>query len=247
MVTVERTLELAKAAYRAKPDSPELLSEFNQAFWNARKLALGVSERDLVVVVCPYKEADIRKFRKDFGLFVPQIVSTAPEGLILLGKAFPRMISVAFQAGTGVSNIDQNGKLIDLHGWMKTEKAIMAPHTLTNQDQAEETISYKDHDRIGDTLNIYAIASQQSKELTGKYLDAVIRPQTGPSESRILSSRWEGRVLVARFRPEGLCYPHQFTRSDYWDGLCYVDRLRMSDYTDYDLGVRSVEVAKTKS
>lgn len=223
MITVERTLELATAAYRAKPDSPEFLSEFNQAFWSARQQAMGVSQADLAVADCPYSEADIRGFMKnDFGLFVPQIVSTAPEGLILLGKAFPRMGSLAFQRRTGVLNIDKNGNPIGIHGWMKTEKAINAPYTKTNQDQAEEIIG-KEH-RIGDTLNVYAAAGQQSEKLTGQYLDEV------RTWIRTLSSRYGGRVLGADFGSGGGCYVDWGLRpGDGYDGL----------------GVRSVEVAET--
>lgn len=223
MITVERTLALATVAYRAKPDSLELLSEFNQAFWSARQQAMGVSQADLVVADCPYSEADIRRFMKnDFGLFVPRIVSTAPEGLVLLGKAFPQMGSLPFRERTGVLNIDKNGQLIDLYGWMTTEESIDAPDTKTNQDQAEEIIGKKH--RIGDTLNVYAAAGQQSKELTGQYLDEV---QTW---IRTLSSRDEGRVLLADFDSSGYC-------DVFWS--------LKPGYVSDGLGVRSVEVAKT--
>lgn len=223
MITVERTLEMAKVAYKAKPYNTELLTEFNQAFWLSRQQKMGVSRADLVVADCPYREADIRRFmNNDSGLFVPQIVSTAPEGLILLGKGFPQMGNLAFQEGTSVSNIDKNGNLVDIHGWMKTEKAVDAPYTRTNQSQAEKIVGEKH--RIGDTLNVYAVAGQQSKELTGQYLDEV------RTWIRTLSSRHGGRVLGASFRSIG---------------CCDVDWRLKPGRVDVLLGVRSVEVAKT--
>lgn len=223
MITVEHTLELATAAYRAKPYSPELLNEYNQSFWDVRRQRMKLSKADLVVADCPYSEADIREFRRnDFGLFVPQIVSTAPEGLILLSEGFPQMGSSAFQKRTGVLNIDKNGGLVDIHGWMTTEKAIDAPYIRTNQGQAERIIERKH--RIGDTLNVYGVAGQQSKELTGKYLDEV------RTWIRTLSSRLGSQVLNAIFSSNGLCYVH-------WD-------LKPGGVSGY-LGARSVEVAKT--
>lgn len=223
MITIERTLELVKAEYKAKPYIPELLSEFNQVFWNARRQAMGVSRADLMVADCSYSEADIREFSKnDFGLFVPKIVSTASDGLMLLGKGFPAMESFAFQEGTAVKNEDKNGQTIEIYGWMRTEKAIDAPNTKTNQNQAEEIVRKKH--RIGDTLNVYGIAGQQSKELTGQYLDEI------RTWIRTLSSRRESEVLDASFAPRGHCYVDWFLRSDDVVG---------------SLGARSVEVAKT--
>lgn len=220
--SLERTLELAIANYRANPDDPSRLAEFNQAHWDSRRMAMGLSGSDLVVPQCPYSEDDLRSFwQTDFGLFVPQVVSTAPEGLVLLGKADPRLGSWAFQEGTSVRNVDSKGKIIDLHGWMRTEKAIDAPHTGTNQKQAEKLV--KDNGRIGDSLNVYAAAGVMSKELIGQYLD---QERTW---IRVLSSRDDGRVVGADFDRNGCCRV-------YWG-------LRPDDVSD-GLGLRSVELAK---
>lgn len=221
MVTAERTLELVTTAHRAKPYSPELLSEFNQAFWEARRERMGVSKADLAVSQAPYTEDQIRDFGDDFGLCIPQVVSTAPKGLILLGKADPTLGNWAFAEGTTVQNIDKDGNPINLHGWMKTEEAIDAPFTRTNQDQAEKIV--RDQRRIGHTLNVYDVVSQQSKLLAGQYLDEV------RTYIRVLSSRDGGRVLYADFYPDGYCNVHWLLKPDY-----------VHDY----LGVRSVEVAK---
>lgn len=231
--TPERTLELVTAEYRANRASPQLLAEFNQVFWEAKRQAMGLSQADLVVSEAPYKEDDIRKFMKlgrrfgrvrkpaDFALFIPQVVSTAPEGLILLGKGWPEMGSWTFQEGTSVKNEDEERKLIEIFGWMRTEKAIDALYLGKNEDQARQAIG---KNRIGDTLNIYGIAGQQSKLLEGKYLD-----QTR-TWIKTLSSRFRGQVLGADFHGYG------YLRVDWL--------LRSSDIHDH-LGARSVEVAKT--
>lgn len=221
VIIAERTLGLVAAAYQAQPDSPLLLSEFNQVFWSVKKNVMGVSGADLVVADCPYSADGIRGFMwHDCGLFVPQILSTAPEGLILLGRAFPRMCSWAFEKDTTVLNIDHNGQPIELDGWMRGEKGLAAPYLETSQRQAEDII--RKSCRRGHTLNIYAVAGQQSKLLEGQYLDA------GKTWIRVLSSRYRGLVLDAYFGPDGHCHVG-------WS-------LKAADVSG-DLGARSVEVA----
>lgn len=227
----ERTLELVTAEYKKKPDDHSLLAEFNQQFWNESRERMGLSRADLVVKDCPYSDDDIRKFmglgrsfRKsarlnDFGLYVPEVISTAPDGLVLLGKGYPLLGSWAFEAGTSARNVDKDEKGILLFGWMRTEKDINAPYLGTNQAQAEEAVK-KAH-RIGDTLNVYAAAGEQSKLLFDQYPDEV------RIWVRILSSRFAGQVLLALFNRDGYCY----VRWGLGSGLVYDA-----------LGVRSVEV-----
>lgn len=235
VITAEHTLELATSAYKADRANPVLLAEFNQAFWSTRRQAMGLSERDLVVSDGPYSEAEIRKFmglgrgfRKpanpDFALFVPEVTSTTPDGLILLGKGWPILWNSAFKEGTRVQNVEKDGSVISLHGWMRTEKSIDAPHLRTNQEQGEKIVS--DAKRIGDTLNIYGAAGLQSKLLEGKYLDEV------KTWIRTLSSRGGGQVVRAGFVPGGGCFV-------VWNlGSLHVDG---------GLGVRSVEVPELKA
>lgn len=221
----ERTLELAIAHYRANPYDPSRLAEFYAAHWSFRRTAMGLSQRDLVVSDCLYSEDDLRSWgATDFGLLVPQVVSTAPEGLILLGKADPTLDSRAFQEGTSVRNVDSKGKAVELDAWMRTEKGVDAPHTRTNQKQAEEIVEQSG--RVGDTLNVYAVAGVVSHELFGYYLD---QERTW---TRVLSSRGGSRVVGASFGRGGRC-------SVGW---------RLFPGSVYDgLGVRSVEVAELKA
>src|SRR3989344_118988 len=194
---VERTLALVTAEFITHPYSPELLAEFNQSFWNDRRQAMGLSQADLVVPQSPYTEEDIRKYApKEFGLYVPPVISTAPEGLDLLVKGWPLMInnrSSISQAGVPIINVDKNGEPVVLFGWMTTEKTINAPYLHTNQVQVEAIAD--EAGWIGHTLNVYAVAGQQSKLLEREYLDG------GKTFIRALSSRSKNQVLVVGFDP----------------------------------------------
>lgn len=230
-ITAEHTLELATAAYKAHPDNPERLSDFNQAFWYAARIRMGVAQSDLVVGQCPYNEHQIRQFMgfgrrlgrssrpTDFGLFVPQIVSTAPEGLILLGRAYSEVMRSRVFQGTTVLNVDNDGQPINLYGWMRTEERMDVPYTGTNQDQAERIVEKRN--RVGQTLNVYAVAGQQSRLLTGQYLDE-------RTWVRILSSRIRSRVVSASFRGGDRCNVGQSLSRTHVNG---------------SLGVRSVELS----
>src|SRR3989344_8438544 len=93
VVEAGRTLALATGQLRSKP-SREYLAEFEQARWNLNRFAVGLSPRDVEVLDCPinWTDEEVRKFTKsDFGLFLPEVCSTAPEGLRLQAKIYPGM------------------------------------------------------------------------------------------------------------------------------------------------------------
>lgn len=226
IVTAGRTFELALAEHRAEPTSPERLWNLQEAHWALNSWVMGLSPRDVAVQDCPYTKGQIRKFmgsgfrfikgsNPDFAFFLPEVASTA-EGLGLLGRAYPQMKSSVFQAGTPVKNIDPDGNKVSLHGWMRTESRIDAPYTGTTEDQARAIVGK--NGRQGQTLNVCVEAGQQRKLQTGQYLD-------GMAWVRVLSSRVNGRVVVAGFAP---------------DGHCYVDWSRGPGHVSDHLGVRSV-------
>lgn len=206
IVTAGRTLALALTEYRIKPTSPERLWNFQEAHWSFNRLAAGLSKSDVVVDDVPYSEDQMRQFRKnEFGLFLPQVFSTDKEGIRLQGKVYPLM-RWDVQSVTGkVANLDKDGNPFSLFGWMRTEKAINAPHRKTDEAAAEKAIG----DRMGQTLNVYAEAGNQSKLLTGRYLDEV------RTWVRILSSRVGSRVVFAYFYPDGFCYVYWPLRPDF--------------------------------
>lgn len=215
VVEAGRTLALATGELRSKPSS-EHLEEFEQARWNLNRFAMGLSERDVAVSDCPvtWTDGEIRKFTKsDLGLFLPEVASTAPEGLKLQSKAYPAMRWDEQGVPLSVENT------LHIFSWMRTEKTIDAPNTKTDEKKAREIIKGKS--RLFQTLNVYAEAGQVSKLLQGQYLDEV------KTWVRVLASRVGGRVVVAYFAPGGLCYV-------YWS-------LKSSDVDDY-LGVRCVGV-----
>lgn len=206
VTSAEHNLNLAKEAYQTKPTSPELLSDFQQAFWIVEGLSLGVSKANLVVPECPYSEDGLRKLLgfhrpnllliasrgpNDFAFYLPQIVSTTPEGLRIFCRGNPVMESVL----SGVMNTNETGKEVNLHGWMRTERDMDAPLLGLTSHKAEVIIS--DRQRQGATLNSYGVAAQQMWLLTGQYLDG------GYTWSRLLSSRFQGFPVAARFTEDG--------------------------------------------
>src|SRR5689334_20625898 len=111
LIIPQRTLIFAVGALQTDPNSPVALTEFNQAFWNASRNAMSLNSSDLVVSPSPYAESEIAQHRieGDLPLYLPQVVSTAPDGLVLLGKAFAELNSGHFRQGTAVLNVDTGG------------------------------------------------------------------------------------------------------------------------------------------
>ena len=221
VVEAGRTLALATGELRTKP-SRERLKEFEKARWDFNRFAMGLSSRDVAVSDCPvtWSDSEIRKFsRSNLGLFLPEVVSTAPEGLSLQAKAYPAMRWNEQSVPGFVRNVDDRDNVINLSGWLRTEKSIDAPNTETDEAKAREIIAR--NNRLGQTLNVYGEAGQVSKLLSGQYLDEV------STWVRVLSSRASGRVVYANFNPDGYCYVN-------WS-------LKPLDVRGY-LGVRSVGV-----
>lgn len=213
-----RTLALATGELRSKP-SREHLAEFEQAIWNINRFAMGLSEKDVAVTDCPWTDDEVRKFmRSDIGLFLPEVASTA-EGLSLLSKAYPAMRWDEQGVPSSVRNVDERDNVINLFGWLRTERKIDAPNTKTDEEKAKKVIAGKG--RLAQTLNVYGEAGQVSKLLQAKYLDE------DWTWVRVLASRVGGRVVSADFSPVGCC--------DVGWGL-------ESSFVRGDLGVRSVGV-----
>lgn len=239
IVTAGYTLALATAELRKTPASPQRSWEFQTALWNLNRHAMDVSQRDVVVGDCPWTEGQMRQFmdlgvmgrlkrlagklelEPDFGLWLPEVASTAPEGLLLLDKAYPSMGWNRQGVADLVKNEDGQGNPVSLHGWLRTEAAINAP--LRGRDEWEVRASLLRRDRQGPTLNVYGVAGEYSSLLskTNKFLD-----QRG-TYVRVLNSRVRGRAVGAYFYPFGLCYV-------YWS--------LGSGFVSESLGVRSVVV-----
>lgn len=221
VVEAGRTLASATGQFVAQPNR-EHLKELEQARWNVNRFPMGLSERDVVVPDVPLTWDDKfvrRMVRSELGLYLPEVVSTAPEGLSLQAKAYPKMMWDEQRVPSSVRNVDERDNVISLFGWLRTEKRIDAPNTKTDEAKAKEIVARKN--RLAQTLNVYGEAGQVSKLLQDQYLDEV------RTWVRVLASRVGGRVVDARFNPDGNC-------DVYWD-------LRSDDVSG-DLGVRSVGV-----
>lgn len=200
IIALERTLQLAAEKYKENTDSPEYLSEFYQALWNLYRVNMGLSSKDVEVVSSTYTKQDLNDLRQlkvpELCFYLPQIVSTAPEGLVLLGKAFPFMLSWSLQENTSVRNVNKQGQTINQYGWMSVEAVVNAPYTETTQEQLEDI--FKNEGRVGQTLNVYAASSQAIKNIYDQYPDEIY------SYVRLLGSEVESRVMVsANFFPNG--------------------------------------------
>lgn len=225
IVTVGHSLALATAELRKSPASPQRSWEFQTALWDLNRHAMGVSQRDVVVGDCPWSEDQMRQFmglgvvgrlkrltgrlEPDFGLWLPEVVSTAPEGLRLLDKAYSSMKWEAQGVASQVKNEDGQGNSVSLYGWLRTGAAINAP--LRGRDEWEARASLLRRDRQGLTLNVYGAAGKQSRLLskTNQFLDQI------GTYVRVLNSRVRGRVVNAGFGPSGYCDVPWYLAPDY--------------------------------
>lgn len=175
-------LEQAVKEYKAKPHTPELVTQTHQAIWQARGELVGATYE---VTPCPYTQkelVDLETSGKRVG-YLPTELATQ-QSRHILDEMFPKMGSESVQKGNLVTN-DENPS-----GWFDYEAGIDAPYLDTKEEQLMERIA-KDGRNIL-SLNQYIVAGQDSKLFTGQYLD----------ETRTwvrLGSRDEGRVVGASF------------------------------------------------
>lgn len=184
-------------AYQNQPHTPELLTQIHQAIWQVRGEIVGATHE---VTPCPYTQeglADLEANGKRVG-YLPAELATQ-QTRHKLGEMFPKMQSHSVKEGNSVTN-DENPD-----GWFDYEAAIDAPYLDTKEDKLMDKIK-KDGRRIL-TLNEYIVAGQDSKLFTGRYLDEVrtwVR----------LGSRYDGRVVDARFHSDGYLYVYSGLDAD---------------------------------
>lgn len=225
IITAIHTAELAVAEYVKNPSDPERYLNHQEAHWAFIGDAMGIAKSDLVVADVPWTQDQMRQFmgkglrlslsKREIPFYLPQVVS-GKDGLSLLGKASPWM-RWSNEYLADIQNVDKDDNPVQLFGHLRTEAAIDAPFTKTNEDQAAAVLARLD--RRGHTLNTYAEAGNQIKLLTGKY------PDQDKTWIRLMSSRARGRVVPASFYPDGSCHVRWYLEPDDADGY---------------LGVRSV-------
>lgn len=180
---------LVRTAVVELPRTPDTITNTFASFWHERTLRLknaGVP-LDPTFEPCPFTQEEIDEPGTGISYLPPELATQ--EQRYLLGLMFPQMQSHSVKIGNTVNNE------ADRSGWFKYESVIDAPHRNTTEDALR--IAVENEGRLGMNLNEYIIASQDSKVLTGKYLD-----QTSTAV-RLLGSRCGGRVVDAGFDDVG--------------------------------------------
>ncbi|MFH1832931.1 MAG: hypothetical protein ABH816_02055 [Candidatus Levyibacteriota bacterium] len=159
---------LEKLAQELKENlfSPEAVTNFWQAKLQADGKRIGLN---ISVPKCDWTEDEIRKPMVDnkgrevpsMMVYLPQEL-TGQEGLKKLGQMYPDTNSWIFQEGVAHGASKK-------YGWIKVEAAINAPNLNTTESDLEEHAKKKGYSM--QRLNVYILASQASKDLTGHYLD----------------------------------------------------------------------------
>lgn len=172
-------------AYQNQPHTPELLIHVHQAIWQLRGKIVDMS---FEVTQCLHTQEELAELKvsgKRVGYLPPEL--STQQSRHILGEMFPEMGSPSVKEGNSVTNDE------DPSGWFDYE-ANIAPYLDTNEKQLEDKVA-KDGRKLL-SLNQYIIASQDSKQFTGQYLDEVeiwVR----------LGSRFGGRVVQACFYRDG--------------------------------------------
>ncbi len=115
---------------------------------------------------------------------------TGQNGLIRLGKWFPRMENYSVQKDTPIGSDERPGII-----WTKIEASLDAPNR--NTTEAELTNHFALQGSLGQRLETYILGSQFMRAVTGKFFDQ-------RTYSRLPGSHSSGNDVVdARFFPVG--------------------------------------------
>ena len=175
--------------YKRGSLTPELVTNYWRAKLQVEGKRIGL---DISVPDCDWTEEEIGKPMVDIRgkevssmmVYVPKQL-TGKEGLILLDKMYPQTANFSAKNGTPILDGHQTT------GWIKVEATIDAPNGNTRQKELEDFAKKQGY--LGQRLSTYILASQASKDLTGRYLDEA------NTWSRLLGSRRGGHVFSARF------------------------------------------------
>lgn len=222
-------LAQAIAEYRRGPITPELMTKY----WR-EKLKIGGERVGLNILVpdCDWTEEEIRRPMLDImgntvqGMMVynPEELRRGRMGLIRLGEMYPGMASYTVGRNTLITNTHET------RGWIKVEATIGAPNLNTSR---EELVNFaRRQGYLGQRESTYILASQASKDLTGRYFDE------GGTWSRLLGVR--GESIIFRNRRYVMGVGAHFDS----DGRLHVDWGLGSLVNVPDLGARFEEVKR---
>ncbi|MCU1394822.1 MAG: hypothetical protein JWM34_3250 [Ilumatobacteraceae bacterium] len=169
-------------AFATLTPTADAATRIHQAIWAERGTSVAMT---FAVPACPYTSGELVELRSAGRevAFIPPEVATQSDRHIL-GLMFPLMGCYSLHADNVVPN-DAN-----YSGWFDYEAAIDAPWGDTDEGLLIEHVGAAGRNLM--SLNQYIVASQDSRLLTGRYLDE------RRSWSRI-GARVSGRVVAVRF------------------------------------------------
>ena len=163
----QKILKQAVGEYTKGPLSPKIVTRFWQAKFNADGEETGLQ---LQVPECDWSATDIARPMVDrLGNEVEGMMVYVPREMTLplLDKLYNKdSLPWWFTAREDTSVIDSYDTL---GGWVKMHAVIDAPNRNINQAQAEAFAQEQGY--LGGRLRTYILASQASRDLTGKFFD----------------------------------------------------------------------------
>ncbi|WP_132975282.1 hypothetical protein [Pseudonocardia dioxanivorans] len=175
--------------------TPEEVTASLQRLWDERGAAVG---RTFTVTPCPYSAEEIAALQEDgrrLAYLPPEVATRA--GRHWLGKIWPLMECFSVLEDNVVSNV------VNPSGWFDYESQIDAPNV--NLDQAALLAEVERQGRTLLTVNQWIVAAQDSRVLTGKYLDETrswVRVNSGIDPGRILAVHIDGPNMAVDLTDE---------------------------------------------
>lgn len=175
--------------------TPEAVTAALQNLWDERGEAVDLT---FAVTPCPYSAEEIAALEADgrrLAYLPPEVATQAGRGLI--GKIWPLLECFSVLEDNVVHNN------INPSGWFDYESAIDAPNDCLNQADLLTEIERQGRTLL--TVNQYIVAAQDSRVLTGKYLDETrswVRVNSGIDPGRILAVHIDGPNMAVDLADE---------------------------------------------
>ncbi|GAA1857511.1 hypothetical protein GCM10009836_42150 [Pseudonocardia ailaonensis] len=188
------TLEDAMAAYRANPTDPDVVTSAFREIWRERAAAAGTVHD---VPPCPYTAAELAAVDaagRRVGYLPAELATQRTRHR--LAAIFPLLRSFALFEGNPVTNLDNPS------GWFDYDAGTDAPYL--GSDEHDLVAAVAAEGRTLASLNQYIVATQDSKLLTGRYLDERVTWSRFAHYigGRMVCSRVDGPEPPAADRPE---------------------------------------------
>ena len=186
--------------------TPALITAKYQAIWEDRAARAGISLNP--ILPCDRTSAELAHLEasgKRLG-YIPSELATS-KARYILSKIFPPM-KAPFEK-KGCDAVKEKIRT----GWFDYEVDLDGSYHDLTEEQLKKILI--ERGRVGMNLTEYIIASQDSKLLTGHYLDE------DTTRVRLLGALHEGRVIDAGFDTDGSLSILSFLQADYHDSeLC---------------------------